>query len=96
MSFAIGALGLLTLRAAVYGKLGSLLDAFVLTLYFGLFAFGSFGYRLYRAGIDASQAAALPGAGSFMLAAALLILAMALLWAWRQNRAEIAAFKGVG
>ena len=81
MPFAMGALGLLTLRAAVYGKLGSLLDAFMLCLYFALFRF---------------LAQPRPGAPAYAVGGACLLLGVALFWAWRQSRAEISGFQGVG
>ena len=81
MPFAIGALGLLTLRAAVYGKIGSLLDAFMLCFYFGLFRF---------------LAHPRPGAAAYGVWGACLLLGVALFWAWRQRRAEISGFQGVG
>src|SRR5262245_21182223 len=58
MPFVIGALGLLFLRAAVYGQLGQLLDVFVMSLYFSLFSLWSFGYKLYRYGHDLAPSAA--------------------------------------
>ncbi len=42
----LGALMLLTLRAGVIGTLGSVVDVFVLTAYFGLFSLWSFWYKL--------------------------------------------------
>jgi hypothetical protein len=45
--FVVGALGLLFLRAIVLGRMGTLVDLFVLYLYFGLFSLWSFGYKLY-------------------------------------------------
>jgi len=47
MPFVIGALGLVLLRAAVYGSIGSLVDVTVLFTYFGLFSLWSFAYKLY-------------------------------------------------
>ena len=81
MPFAMGALGLLTLRAAVYGKLGSLLDAFMLCLYFGLFRF---------------LAHPRPVAGTYAVSGACILLGVALFQAWRQTRAEVSGFQGVG
>jgi copper chaperone NosL len=43
--FAMGAVGLLLLRAAVVGKIGSALDVTVLSAYLVLFSLWSFGYR---------------------------------------------------
>ena len=48
--FAIGALGLLFLRAAALGRLGALVDLFVLYFYFALFSLWSFGLRALQAG----------------------------------------------
>ncbi len=42
----IGLIGVLTLRAAVIGRLGSVLDLIVISLYFGGFSLWSFWYRL--------------------------------------------------
>ncbi len=48
--FVVGALALVFLRAAVLGKVGTLIDLFVLYVYFGLFSLWSFGYKLYSYG----------------------------------------------
>jgi len=48
--FVVGALALVFLRAALLGRTGTLLDLFVLYLYFGLFSLWSFGYKLYSYG----------------------------------------------
>lgn len=50
LPFAIGAFALLGLRAAVIGRVITLVDLAVLFLYFGLFSLGSFVYRLYSYG----------------------------------------------
>jgi hypothetical protein len=50
LPFAIGALVLLTLRAAVIGRIGSLVDLAVLFTYFTAFSLGIFAYRLYTYG----------------------------------------------
>jgi hypothetical protein len=47
LPFAVGALGLLYLRAAVMGTVGGLLDVLVLNVYFSAFALWSFGYKMY-------------------------------------------------
>ncbi|MGH9368976.1 MAG: hypothetical protein ACRD3M_15025, partial [Thermoanaerobaculia bacterium] len=48
--FVVGALALVFLRASVLGRMGTLVDVFVLYLYFGLFSLWSFGYKLYAYG----------------------------------------------
>jgi hypothetical protein len=58
MPFAIGALALLCLRAAVHGRMSALIDSFVLFVYFGLFSLWSFGYKLYQYGHNLSPTAA--------------------------------------
>ena len=58
MPFVIGILALLFLRAAVMGHMAHLVDAFVVYIYFGLFALGSFAYKLYRYGHDLAPSAA--------------------------------------
>ncbi|HEX6976629.1 MAG TPA: hypothetical protein VF147_19615 [Vicinamibacterales bacterium] len=50
MPFAIGALALLFLRAAVHGTMTSLVDAAVVFCYFGAFSLWSFGFKLYQYG----------------------------------------------
>jgi hypothetical protein len=50
--FALGALGLLALRAAVVGKIGSVLDVAVLGGYFVLFALWSFGGQAVNYGVN--------------------------------------------
>jgi hypothetical protein len=58
MPFAVGALGLLILRAVVHGSLEALLDVTMLFVYFGGFSLWSFGYKLYRYGHDLAPDAA--------------------------------------
>lgn len=58
MPFVIGALGLLLLRAAVYGSAGALVDVTVLFTYFGLFSLWSFAYKLYFYGHNLAPGAA--------------------------------------
>jgi len=58
MPFVIGALGLVLLRAAVYGSIGSLVDVTVLFTYFGLFSLWSFAYKLYVYGHNLAPTAA--------------------------------------
>jgi hypothetical protein len=50
LPFVIGIFGLLFLRAAVMGKASHLVDVTVMYLYFGLFALGSFAYKMYQYG----------------------------------------------
>lgn len=58
LPFAIGAITLLFLRAAVLGAVAQLVDVLVLFAYFGLFSLWSFGYTLYRYGHDLAPTAA--------------------------------------
>ncbi|MCG3193765.1 MAG: hypothetical protein L6R30_15110 [Thermoanaerobaculia bacterium] len=48
--FVVGIIGLLFLRAAVFGKMAHLLDVLVLYVYFGLFSLWSFGFKMYSYG----------------------------------------------
>lgn len=48
--FAIGIFAILTLRAMVIGRVGSLVDLAVMFGYFGAFSLASFAYRLYTYG----------------------------------------------
>jgi len=50
--FALGALALMALRAAVIGTVKDLLDLAIMTAYVSLFAFGRFVYRLWVFGHD--------------------------------------------
>ena len=50
LPFAIGVFALLGLRAAVLGRIITLVDLSVLFMYFGAFSLGSFAYRLYTYG----------------------------------------------
>jgi len=50
LPFAIGVFALLGLRAAVLGRIITLVDLSVLFVYFGAFSLGSFAYRLYSYG----------------------------------------------
>jgi hypothetical protein len=47
MPFVVGAIGLLTLRAVVHGKLAHLIDVVVLFFYFSAFSLWSFAYKLW-------------------------------------------------
>jgi len=55
--FVVGALALLFLRAVVLGRLGTLLDLFVLYVYFGAFSLWSFAFKLYSYGHDLAPTA---------------------------------------
>ena len=57
LPFVIGALGLLFLRAAVFGSVGSVLDVTVLFIYFSLFSLWSFAYKLWMYGHNLSPGA---------------------------------------
>ena len=59
MPFVIGAIGLLLLRAFVYGTVGALLDVTMVFLYFGGFSAWSFGYKLYQYGHQLAPDAAI-------------------------------------
>src|SRR5690606_5917176 len=48
---------LLSLRAAVFGSVGAVVDLFMLASYFGLFSIGTFYYRLYTYGHNLDPAA---------------------------------------
>ena len=50
LPFVAGALALLTLRAAVHGRMSHLLDVLVLFFYFAAFSLWSFGYRMWSYG----------------------------------------------
>ncbi|GAA5482576.1 hypothetical protein [Haloferula sargassicola] len=50
MPFMLGLFILLSLRAAVFGYMGAVVDLFVLASYFGLFSIGAFYYRLHSYG----------------------------------------------
>lgn len=56
--FVVGALGLVFLRCALMGNISSLVDIFVLYVYFGLFSLWSFGYKLYNYGHSLAPTAA--------------------------------------
>lgn len=56
--FVVGILGLLFLRAAVFGHLAHVLDVLVLYVYFGLFSLWSFGYKMYQYGHNLAPTAA--------------------------------------
>src|SRR6476619_6063977 len=58
MPFVLGALALLFLRAAVHGKVSTLVDVGMLFTYFGAFSLWSFGYKLYRYAHDLAPPAA--------------------------------------
>ncbi len=54
----VGGLALLTLRAAIIGTLGSLVDVFVISAYFGLFSLWSFWYKMSFYGRELDPVAA--------------------------------------
>jgi len=58
MPFVIGAIALLMIRAAFFGRFSNLVDVLTLFGYFGAFALWSFGFKLYRYGHDLSPTAA--------------------------------------
>ena len=58
LPFAVGAIGLLVLRAVVFGTVGHVLDVAVLFLYFSLFSLWSFAYKLWSYGHELAPTAA--------------------------------------
>ncbi len=107
--FVVGALALLFLRAAALGKVGTVVDLFVLYVYFGLFSLWSFAYKLYSYGHNLAPTASVkvapfmpplaghkklanfdvysyPAAGSYALAAVVVVLAAAVALAWYEAR----------
>lgn len=50
MPFMFGVFILLSLRAAVFGRVAAVIDLFMLASYFGAFSIGAFYYRLYTYG----------------------------------------------
>jgi copper chaperone NosL len=56
--FVVGALALLFLRASLLGRTGTLVDLFVLYVYFGVFSLWSFAYKLYTYGHELAPNAA--------------------------------------
>ena len=111
--FVVGIMGLLFLRAAVFGHMAHVLDVLVLYTWFGLFSLWSFAYKMYRYGHDLDPKAAMnvepfmpplfggkqlanfevfsyPQAGSYTLALAMLFLALALYFGWRETRKTVA------
>jgi copper chaperone NosL len=54
MPFVFGVLALLLLRAAVFGKVGNVLDVLVLSVYVGAFSLWSFGMKLWAYGHELS------------------------------------------
>lgn len=57
MPFMFGVFILLSLRAAVFGYMGAVIDLFMLASYFGAFSIGAFYYRLYSYGHDLDPSA---------------------------------------
>ena len=58
MPFVLGGTALLFLRASVLGTVKELVDATVVSIYFGAFSLWSFGYKMYRYGHDLLPTAA--------------------------------------
>jgi len=58
LPFVIGAIGLVILRAAVFGTVGHVLDVTVLFVYFSLFSLWSFAYKLWSYGHNLAPTAA--------------------------------------
>ena len=58
LPFVIGAIGLLILRAIVFGTVGHVLDVAVLFSYFGAFSLWSFAYKLWSYGHSLAPTAA--------------------------------------
>jgi hypothetical protein len=98
--FVVGALALLTLRAAVHGRMEHLVDVIVLNGYFAAFSLWSFAHKLYLYGHELAPTAPVkvppfmppllgyrqianfevysyPGAASYALGAATLLLILA-------------------
>jgi len=109
LPFVAGALALLTLRAAVHGRMAHLVDVLVLFFYFGAFSLWSFGYRMWSYGHNLDPTASVtvdpfmppmfgykqlanfevysyPAAGSYLMAAAVLMMVVAFVAAWRQQK----------
>ncbi len=59
MPFMFGLFILLSLRAAVFGYMGAVIDLFMIASYFGVFSIGAFHYRLYSFGHNLDPAAPL-------------------------------------
>lgn len=59
MPFMFGVFILLALRAMVFGEMKAVVDLFAISAYFGLFAIGSFYYRLYTYGHQLDPKAAM-------------------------------------
>ena len=57
MPFMFGLFILLSLRAAVFGYMGTVIDLFMIAFYFGAFSIGAFYYRLYSFGHNLDRAA---------------------------------------
>ena len=57
MPFALGGIGLLFLRASVFGTVKEVVDAVVVLGYVGVFSLWSFGFRLYHYGHDLAPTA---------------------------------------
>jgi hypothetical protein len=109
MPFVIGALGLVFLRAAAFGRMAALVDAAVMFCYFGAFSLWSFAHKMYLYGHNLAPTAAVkvppftpplfgfkqmanfevysyPAVGSYLMFATAVLLAVALVVAWRAGR----------
>jgi hypothetical protein len=85
--FALGGLALLFLRAAVLGKMGALIDAFVLYLYLGVFCLWWFGLGPSSRPSNVDNATAPGMAFLFLILVASLLLAAVVL-GWREWHAD--------
>jgi hypothetical protein len=85
--FALGGLALLFLRAAVLGKMGALIDAFVLYLYLGVFCLWWFGLGPSSSPSNPDNASAPGMAFLFLILVASLLLAAVVL-GWREWYAD--------
>jgi copper chaperone NosL len=83
--FAFGVLGLLFLRAAGLGSMGSLVDVAVLFVYLAAYVLW------FLSGRFAGHGQSGPGPGAYVIVMILLLLGAALGLAWREGRSEIAA-----
>ena len=87
LPFAVGIIALLYLRASVIGTLGSLVDVFVVNLYFSLFSLWSFGYKQ----LANFEVYSYPALASYAMGISTLLVATALVVTWRRARRELQA-----